>query len=593
MTGSMVLVLVLLVGALALFVTEKIAVEMVAMLVMTVLLVSGVLSIEEGLSGLSNQATVTVAAMFILSAGLYRTGALNFVGEWMSRVGRRNFWLAAILMIVTVGVASAFMNNTATVAIFIPIALAVARDTGHSPSRLLMPLSFAGMFGGICTLIGSSTNILVSTIAEQHGQAPLGMFEFSKVGLILAAVGVVYMLTIGIRLIPDRRDEADLTSSFEMADYLTEIVVLPTSTSVDKAFPDSPLVRDYGVTILEVFRDGNRVPVPSARTIIQANDVLKVRCDLDTIHKLQKDDDIVLRPHLKWQDSDLVSDTAVLVEAIVAPNSLLVGRTIEEIRFRNMFAANVLALRHGEEVVRTPIPKTRLRGGDTLLIEVRRDHIDKLRDLRNFVIVNEVEQKVFKKRLIIPAVAIIASVVGFAAMGVVPIVVSALAGAVLMVLSGCLTLAEAYNSIEWKVIFLLAGILPLGLALEKTGAAVLLSNLLVNVVGEWGGPIAVLSALYLCTSVMTEVMSNNATAVVLAPIAIVAAEALGSDPRPFLFAVTFAASASFMTPVGYQTNTMVYGPGRYRFADFIRVGLPLNVLFWIFATILIPIFWPL
>jgi len=589
----MILVLALLVGALALFMTDKLPVELVSMMVMVVLLSSGVLSVGEGLSGLSNEATVTVAAMFVLSAGLYQTGALNFVGQWLSHSGRGGFWMTAAMLMLTVGVASAFVNNTAAMAIFMPIALGVARDTGHSPSSLLMPISFASIFGGICTLIGSSTNILVNSIAVQHGLEPFGMFEFSKAGLILAAAGVVYMLTIGIRLIPDRRDAADLTSSFEIADYLTEIVVLPTSRSVGMSFPESPLVREIGVTILEVFRDGKRVPVPAARTIIRANDVLKIRCDLETIQKLREEDGIVLRPHLKWQDADLVSDAAVLVEAIVAPNSLLEGRTIEEIRFRNHFGANVLALRHGDQVVRKQIQKTRLRGGDTLLIEARRDHVDKLRDLRNFVIVNELERKEFKKRKIIPAVAIIVGVVGFAAAGVAPIVVTALVGAVLMVLVGCLTLDDAYQSIEWKVIFLLAGILPLGIALEKTGAAKLIAHILVGVVGEWGGPIAVLSALYFFTSLCTEVMSNNATAVLVAPIAIVAATALGVDPRPFLFAVTFAASASFMTPVGYQTNTMIYGPGRYRFSDFIRVGLPLNLTFWLLATMLIPRFWPL
>jgi di/tricarboxylate transporter len=589
----MILVLALLGLALVLFVTEKLPVELVALVVMSVLLASGVLTVEESLSGLSNPATVTVASMFVLSAWLYRTGALNFLGEWLSHFGRNGFWPTAVLMMVTVGIASAFINNTAAMAIFLPIALAVARDTGHSPSKLLMPLSFASMFGGICTLIGSSTNILVSTIAAEHGQKPFGMFEFSKLGLVMALVGTVYMLTIGVRLIPDRRDAADLTSSFEIADYLTEIVVLPTSKSVNMSFPESPLVRDFGVTILEVFRDGKRVAVPAARTIIRANDVLKVRCDLETIQKLREEDGIVLRPHLKWQDSDLVSDAAVLVEAVVAPNSPLEGRTIEEIRFRNQFGANVLALRHGEQVVRKQIQRTRLRGGDTLLIEARRDHMDKLRDLRNFVIVNELDRKEFKKRRIVPAVAIIVGVVAFAAAGVAPIVVTAVIGAVLMILAGCLSLDEAYQSIEWKVIFLLAGILPLGVALDRSGAALILSNLLVKVVGELGGPILVLSALYLCSSLMTEVMSNNATAVVLAPIAIVAAEGLGVDPRPFLFAVTFAASASFMSPVGYQTNTMIFGPGRYRFADFLRVGLPLNLLFWILATLLIPRFWPL
>ena len=591
MTDDSIIVLVLLFAGVILFVSERFPVEIVALLIMTVLLGSGVVTLQEGFSGFSSPATVAVGAMFVLSTGLFKTGALNLVGDLFGRLSSRGPWITIVAMMVTIAVISAFINNTAAVAIFLPIALAVSSDMGKSPSRFLMPLSFASIFGGCCTLIGTSTNLLVSAIAVEHGIRSFGMFEFARLGLITAVVGVIYMTVVGIRMIPERRQPQPLTEAFGLGDYIVEVTLQPDSRSVGKPLNESSLVKDLGLTILDVFREGERIAVPMAETVLLANDVLRIRSDMKGIARL-RERRVLLRPETKLSDADLESDDADLVEVIIAPNSMMVGRSIRDIKFRNLFGATVLALRHRGRLLHDNIADAPLSGGDALLLEVRKGHMSQLQGRRDFVLVSGVELPQSRKQHIVTALAIVAGVVVLAAAGVMPIAVSAVAGSVLMVVVGCLTLEEAYRAVEWKVIFLLAGILPLGLAVEKTGLAAIFSERIVSIAGDWGGPLVVLSILYLATSFLTEIISNNAAAVLFAPIAIVAAESIGVDPRPFLVAVTFGASASFATPIGYQTNTMIYGVGGYRFRDFVRVGLPLNFIFWLLATLLIPYLWP-
>ncbi len=590
MTQEIAIVLLVLGVAVGLFATEKLPVDLVALMVMSALLLSGIITPREGLAGFSNVATITVGAMFILSAGLFKTGAVEFAGVALARLGRHSFWLALIAIMIGIGAISAFINNTAAVAIFLPIIIGVARDLSVSPSKLLMPLSFASMFGGVCTLIGTSTNILVSSIAEQHGQPAFGMFEFAPLGIVMFAVGTLYMVFIGVRLIPGRRANEDLARTFRMDDYLTDIELLPESLSVGKTLAQSPLVKELKIAVLEIFRDGERLPLPSPETVFEAGDVLRVRTNVRRVGELQERVGIRLKPGVKWREADLESAEAVLVEAVVAPDTLLEGKTLEDLRFYNTFGATVLAIRHRGELMRDNISQTPLRGGDALLVEVKRGSLQSLKQNRGFVIVSELDLPKLRRSKVIPALLIVFAVVATAALGLLPIVTSAIIGSVLLVLTKCITLEEAYAAIEWRVIFLLAGVLTLGVALEKTGAATLLSSLMVSTVGAWG-PIVMVSAFYLVTTLLTEMMSNTATAALLAPVAISAADTLGVDARPFLFAVTFAASASFMTPVGYQTNTLIYGPGQYKFADFLRVGAPLNIIFWLLATLLIPRFW--
>lgn len=592
MTIEMTIVLGVVLLAVVLFATEKLPVDLVAILVMGILLLSGIITPEEGISGFSNTATVTVGAMFILSAGLFRTGAVNSLGTRLAEVGKKSFWLSLLIIMVFIGIISAFINNTPAVAVFIPIVISMARDSGGSVSKLLMPLSFASMFGGVCTLIGTSTNILVSSIAERYGQQPFGMFEFTPLGLIFFAAGTIYMFFIGVRLIPDRRGSGDLTEVFAMQDYLTEVVLGPEAKSVGKTVREAPIVHDLDITIASLRRGGKSMGMPRPDTVLLAGDELLVRCNIEKIKKLEEREGVALKSQLRLRDADLNADELMLVEAVVAPNSVLVGKSMKEIQFRSTFGAIVLALRHrGGNLVREKLATARLNAGDALLIEIDREGYERLRRSHAFVIVSELGVPQYRKSKVLPALLIIGGVVATAATDILPIVVGAIIGCVLLVLTKCITLEEAYDAVDWKIIFLLAGVLTLGVALEKTGTAAFVAQLLVDAIGGLG-PVAMLSAFYLLTSLLTEVMSNNATAALLAPIAIATAASLGVDPRPFLFAVAFAASASFMTPVGYQTNTMIYAAGQYRFADFIKVGSPLNLIFWILATLLIPVFWP-
>lgn len=591
MTIEMLIVFAIIIGAVILFATEKIPVDLTAIIVMGVLLVSGIITAEEGISGFSNTATITVGAMFIVSAALKKTGAVNILGVISSKLFRISFWVGLILTMILIGVISAFINNTPVVAVFIPIMLGVARDNDINPSKLLMPISFASMFGGVCTLIGTSTNILVSSIAVQYGQPGFGMFEFTSLGIIFFICGMLYMTFFGVNLIPKRKFEGELTQKYKMSDYLTDIILMPEAKSVGTRLIESPLIKELEIDVLEVIRDGARLLRPTSEITLQANDILRVRCDVKQIQQLKERVGIMFKSELKLRDEDFRAEDLILTEAIIAPNSNLIGKTLKTSKFRNVFRANALALRHRGQLFQKEFINTALKAGDSLLLEVRKENYPELKSDPNFVIVSDIESPKYRKRKIIPALAIVAGIIVTATIGILPIMVSAILGCILLVFTGCITLEEAYQSIEWNVIFLLGGILSLGIALEKTGAALFVSNQMINVLGVLG-PVAIVAAFYLMTSLLTETMSNNATAVLLAPIAIAAAESMGVSPRPFLMAVAFAASASFMTPVGYQTNTMIYGVGQYKFSDFIKVGTPLNIMFWILASIFIPIFFP-
>ena len=591
MTGEMLFVLVLTICAVVLFVTEKFSTDIVAMLVMIALLVTGILTPAEGLAGFANTATITVGAMFVLSAGIFRSGAVNFVGKGLGRLARHSSGLMLFVLMVGVGVLSSFLNNTAAVAILIPVVIVVARRADTSPSKLLMPLSFASMFGGMCTVLGTSTNILASSIAEQAGLEAFGMFEFTKLGVIFFAVGVAYMMTWGRRRVPDHRGKGDLTKSFGLGDYLTDVVLLADSKSVGQSLASAPLVKELAVEVLQIVRGGVTLR-PTPRTILREHDVLRIKGDLRTIDELKDRVGVTLATSTTWSDEDLQSTDTRLVEAVVGPSSPLAGKSLAQSNLRENYGATVLAIRQHGALKRGKVRDMKLMPGDTLLIDVPNDQIEHLTQQRVFLLVSRAGIPRFNWPKATKALVIVVSVVVIAATGLLPIVAAAAAGALAMVLSGCISTEEAYGAIEWNVLFLLAGMLALGAAMGKTGASTMLAGGMIDAVGDFGA-LALLAAFFGITMLLTEVMSNNATVALLLPIAITTAQSIDANPRAFMFAVVFAASSSFMTPVGYQTNTMIYGPGQYRFMDFVRVGAPLNLIFWILGTLLIPWFWPL
>ena len=591
MTWEIAFVLGLTIVAVVLFVTEKFSTDVVAVLVMVVLLVSGILTPAEGFNGFANPATVTVGAMFVISAGLFRAGAVNFLGRGLRRLARRSSTLMVLVMMLGVGSLSSFLNNTATVAIMIPVIMVVAQRVNTSPSKLLMPLAFASLLGGMCTVLGTSTNILASSMAETAGLEPLSMFEFSRLGIIFFAVGVIYMMTIGRKMIPEHRTSGALTRSFGLGDDLTELQLSDKSPLVGESLESAPLLEEFDIEVLQIIR-GKDLLRPTPKTVLREHDLLRVKGDVSTINELKERAEASLGMQIKWQDSDLESKDTKLVEAVVGPSSPLAGRSLVESNPRKNYGVSVLAIRHHGALKHGELQNIKLMSGDTLLIEVPNSRIPYLIQQRVFLVASKAGIPQFDLPKAAKGVAIVVSVITSAALGWLSIASAAAAGALLIVLSKCISMEEAYAAIEWNVLFLLAGMLALSIAMEKTGTSAMLAGGIVDVFGAMG-PRALVAAFFGATMLLTSVMSNQATVALLIPVAITTAYSIDANPRTFIFAVMFAASSSFMTPVGYQTNTMIYGPGQYTFNDFLRVGTPLSLIFWVLGTLLIPWFWPL
>jgi len=593
--------MLIVVAAVALFVSERYPSALVAMMVLAVLMLVALLqpwlpwirsgrwiTLEEGVSGFSNPAVIVVAAMFVLSAGLQSTGAIAWLGPWLARTARYPLLLVLGLMLV-VSLVSAFINNTAAVAIFLPIVLTACARSGLAPSRVLIPLSYASQFGGVCTLIGTSTNLLVSSISERSGHGAFQLFEFAPLGLILAGAGLAYLLVFGRWLLPERPSRS-LVQSYQVADYVAELRVTAASGLVGRTVEESRIGGTAGVRLLSALRHGQPVwPAPALP--IQVGDVLLVQAPAADLLALRGAWKLESEHEFRFAGDTLHDQDMRLAETVVAPRSWLIGQTLPEVDFHRRFRCLVLGVQSGDTLVSERLDTLRLKFGDALLLLGPREEIARLRGDPGFLMLDRIDEPALRRSKIPLALGIFALVVILAALNVVPILASAIFGCVALVATRCLSIEEACEAIDWRVIFLLAGALPLGLVLEKSGAAGILAEGTLALTKPFG-PWATLAMIYLLTAVLTEFISNAATAVLLAPVALAVAAALGVDPRPLLMAVCFAASTSFCTPVGYQTNAMVQHPGGYRFADYLKVGLPLNVLFWLLSVWFIPRFWP-
>jgi len=592
MSFEIIFVFALLGVALFLFATDYVSFDVASIILLVCLLASGILTPQEGFAGVSNPATIAIAAMFVISEGVRRTGLLNKAGNFFCDKMEKNFWLWLFIMLLFVSFASSFMNNTAVIMIFIPVVIDIAARIGVSASKLLMPLAFAGIMGGINTLIGTSTNLLVSSIVQERGGQAFTMFDFAPMGLILLSGGFLYLYLTGYNLIPARRKDEDLTADFQMQGYLTDLLVEPESYLVGEFLDEENLTSELDLDILRIFKTASDSSATRTKTKIEAGDILRVRGSVSEIDKLLRREDLSLVPSSEWIDVDLEHGRDALVEAAVAPNSTIEGRKLKDIDFYERFGAIPLAIRHHGELKQEDLKEVRISGGDTLLLSLSSDRLQDISNDPSFVISSEVDIMRPRTDKTNIALAILAGVVGTAAFNLLPIVVSAPAGVILMILTGCITTEEAYNAINWKVIMLLVGVLPLGTAMDKTGAAGLIAESLISVLYDFG-PIAVLSGFYLLTMSITAIISTNASVALLAPIAIQVANQIGVNAEPMVLAVSYAACLTFITPFGHHANTLIYGAGQYKFTDFTKVGLPLNLLFWILATIFIPLIWPL
>ena len=580
------------VAALICFITEWLPVDITALCIAVVLIVLGLVTPDEGIAGFGNSATITVMAMFILSAGITRTGVVQVFRDLLLKWGGKSVTRQILVMGILVGPISAFINNTAVVAIFLPIVEEWCKKRGISPSKLLMPLSFVTVLGGMITVIGTSTNVLASGIAKDLGYGEFRLFQFSALGIITFLIGLAYLALIAPRLLPNRKNlTSDLVSEgYGLEDYVTEVIVSPTSKLIGQTFGSARLQRDSEVDVLEIIRDQERLPQPVTSRTIRAEDILLVRGKTDDVLKIRAEQGLDILPDVKFNQktlaTELNSTDEGVAEVLILSNSRLIGSTLKDLRFRQRYNLTVLALRRGEELVRERLGKVPLRFGDLLLVQGDKQSLLGLQTTRELLVIEQKEPEAIRRDKAWLAIAIILGVVLIAAFDLLPILVSALMGVVLMIVTGVIKPGEVYGAVRWDVIFLLAGLIPLGTAMENSGATKWLADNLMVLGGNFSG-YWVLLFFYIITSLLTEILSNNATVVLLLPIAAEVAKALSLSPISLMFAVTFAASNSFMTPIGYQTNTMVYGPGGYKFWDFFRVGAPLNLLMAIITPLLI------
>ena len=596
MTPDIAIVLGIITLMFVLFVKEIFPLDVTALVVLIIFLVIGNLTLEEAISGFSNQAVITIAVLFILSHALQKSGILEYGVVRLNKLTERSKLLGLTVFLITVAFASAFVNNTAIVAIFIPITIRLAQKYNLSPSKLLIPLSYIAIMGGTLTLVGTSTNLLVNSIYVNTTMAePLGMFEFSRYGIFILLIGLLYIIFAVPFILPSRTVTSSLTQSYHMGGYLTELKVAEESPMVGRTFMERSINKNYDIIVLDIIREGMVISKNIRNTIIHPRDVLFVRGSLENFLRMKEVEKVTMLTDEKLTQAELIHDDNTLVECLLTQQSELVGKSLMEINFRRRFGSFILAIRREGAILRRKIAHVMLRAFDTLLVYGPRDKIKELSESGNFIVLGEIEATLQKNRFWWVSLVVIISAVFLAALGLVPILKGALVGMIILLVLRVISTNEAYQTINWQVIVLIAALIPIGIVIQKSGTSEWLATAMNNLVEQFDPalrPVVMVSLIYLMTMMLTEMASNAATAIIMTPIAISAAMQIGLDPKPFIFSVCFAASASFITPIGYQTNLMVYGPGGYKFSDYVKVGLPLAISLWIMATFLIPVLWP-
>ncbi len=596
LTWEIVFLFALLGFALVCFVTEKIPVDLTAMTIFAILLVTGLLTVDQAFRVFSNPAPLTVGAMFIISAALERCGAIDILASRIRGITTVGYRWFTFIMILVVGTISAFINNTPVVVIFMPVILGLARSLNVPASKLLIPLSYASIFGGTCTLIGTSTNIIVSGMSETLGQDPLGMFELTRVGVPILILGGIYMSLFGSRILPSRETLTSLLSEEERREYLTEAFVQSDSPLVGLTLSESGILKTRGIRVIEVVRSGVAVTANLKTIKLEAGDRLILACRPSGIARARNFEGIDFTAEIGLGLEQIAAHEGLIVEGAIGPNSAVIGKTIRELNFRQRFRMTIIAVHRRGVNVRDKLETLRLEFGDTLLLLGTEQAVQNLRASDDILLLDQPHVPAEDTARKIPIVlATIFGVVLAASAFNIPIVAASTVGCVILFLTNCIKPKDGYGSVQWNLLFLIFGTLALGEAMASNGASLYIANKLtfsVNAfVPEAWKPLAMLACVYLVTNVLTEVISNNAAAALILPIAIGIAATLDVSARPFMVAVAIAASASFATPIGYQTNTYVYGVGGYKFTDFVRIGVPLNFLYFAVSMVLIPYFW--
>jgi di/tricarboxylate transporter len=595
MTWEIAAVLALVVAAIVSFVREKIPPDVVALCLFVIIAVTGLVPTKDAFAVFSNPAPITVAAMFVLSAALIRCGALDYLSGGLEKAVVLPYQVVIFLLVSLVAFVSAWINNTPVVVVFVPVALSLARRMKIPASKFLIPVSFASVLGGNCTLIGTSTNLVVNGLIIERDIEGLGMFELAAVGVPAAVIGALYLALVGKRLLPARESLTSILSEEERREYMTEAFVPPASPLIGKSLRSAGLIKARGFRVIEVVRDGVAIHVDPESTALEEGDRMILACRPSGIAHARSMPGFDFTAEAGLEQ--IAAHEGVVFEGAVAPNSEIIGQSISELNFRQRFRVIVLAIHRGGENVRDKLETLPLQMGDILLMMGTEQAVNELRNGDDLILFDRPPLPSLSRHKRIPLVlATVAAVVLGETLDIVPIHLGAIAGALLMCLTGCIKPKEAYESIEWNLLFVIFGMLALGLAMQETGAAAWLAQNVVtgvdHVVAGPQKPLVMLGCIYLVTLILTEILSNNAVAALMVPIAIGIAAEAGLEARPFIIAVTIAASAAFATPIGYQTNTYIYGIGGYKFRDFVKVGVPLNILCFIVAMIVIPQVWP-
>ena len=578
-------------GALVLFALEPIPADLIALGVLLTLIVTGLLPPEEAFASFGSEAVLLIFGLLILNSALIHTGVANIISRAIMRRTGDSPRRTLIVITVAAALLSALMSNTVVTALFVPITLALARVQHQRASRLLLPLAFSAILSSSITLISSSTNIIVSGLMVQSGLSPLGLFELAPVGIPVAVIGAAYMLTIGRHLTPVRDEPGETEDRFGIRRYLTEALVLPRSPLAGKTLAESRLGHDLDLTVVRVVRERERYLTPQADLQLHEGDVLLVLGHRDEVLHIKDTVGLAIRADVELSLSALEADDVRLVEAILLRPSPLIGKTLKQVRFRQRYGPQILGISRRGHALLTKIGDVTLRTGDQLLVQGHRQDIARLDENNTFRVIGAVDHRSFNTRHAVRAGIIFTLTMLAGASGIAPLPVTVLLGALIAMATGCITSDEAYRRVEWRTLIVIAGMLALSRAMVTSGAANLLATTITGLIGP-AHPLWLLTAFFALTLLLTQPLSNQAAAAVTLPIAMQAALHLNLNPRTFAVMIAIAASCSFLTPLE-PSCLMVYGPGRYRFTDFLKVGTPLTLLIYLLALLLVPRIWPL